>query len=99
MPGGYGTLDEFFEALTLIQTHTIKNFPIVVFGKQYHQELIAHVDNMKKNATIGMDDPRLFLVTDSIEEALAWIVEKSIKQYGLQPENKVKPFRWLFEHK
>jgi predicted Rossmann-fold nucleotide-binding protein len=99
MPGGYGTLDEFFEALTLIQTHTIKNFPIVIFGKQYHQELIAHIDSMKNKGTIGMDDPHLFLVTDSIEEALALIVEKSIKQYGLEPENKVKPFRWFFEHK
>lgn len=99
MPGGYGTLDEFFEALTLIQTHTIKNFPIVIFGKQYHQELIAHIERMKANATIGAGDPHLFLVTDSIEEAVALIVEKSIKQYGLRPENKVKPFKWLFERK
>ncbi|WP_197286208.1 hypothetical protein [Pedobacter sp. PACM 27299] len=54
---------------------------------------------MKANATIGAGDPHLFLVTDSIEEAVALIVEKSIKQYGLRPENKVKPFKWLFERK
>jgi len=99
MPGGFGTLDEFFEALTLIQTRTIKNFPIIIFGKAYHQELLEHIELMKKNSTIGVDDTHLFLVTDSIEEAVVLIVERSIKQYGLRPENKVKPFSWLFEHR
>lgn len=98
MPGGFGTLDEYFEALTLIQTHKIKNFPVIIFGKAYHKELLAHIDLMKTNATIGPEDPFLYLVTDSIEEATRLIVEKSIKQYGLKPQNKVKPFKWLFEH-
>jgi uncharacterized protein (TIGR00730 family) len=97
MPGGYGTLDEFFEALTLIETHKIKNFPIIIFGTAYHKELLAYIEVMKSSGTIGEGDTHLYLVTDSIAEATALIVEKSIKQYGLKPENKVKPFGWLFE--
>jgi uncharacterized protein (TIGR00730 family) len=99
MPGGYGTLDEFFEALTLIQTHKINNFPIVIFGKAYHNELIEHISQMQKAATVTTYDAQLFLVTDSIEEAVELIKEKSIKQYGLMPERNIKPFSWLFERR
>lgn len=98
MPGGFGTLDEYFEALTLIQTHKIKDFPVIIFGKEYHTELMAHIRLMQKNATIGATDTSLFLVTDSIEEAAKLITEKSIKPFGLQPKKKIKPFKWLFEH-
>ncbi|MEO6849170.1 MAG: TIGR00730 family Rossman fold protein [Mucilaginibacter sp.] len=97
MPGGFGTLDEYFEALTLIQTHMIKDFPIIIFGKEYHHELIGHINMMKSNGTIGASDTNLFLVTDDIDEAVKLILEKSIKQYGLKPQNKMRPFRWLFE--
>ncbi|MES2377862.1 MAG: TIGR00730 family Rossman fold protein [Bacteroidota bacterium] len=97
MPGGYGTMDEYFEALTLIQTHTINNFPIIIFGKEYHQELINYIKMMKNNGTISENDTRLYLVTDDIEEAVQLILTKSIKQYGLKPQNKVRPFKWLFE--
>lgn len=99
MPGGFGTLDEYFEALTLIQTHKIKNFPIIIFGKEYHKELIEHMELMRLKGTIGTSDNRLYLVTDSIEEATNLIIEKSIKQYGLKPKKPYKPFAWLFEHK
>ncbi len=99
MPGGYGTMDEYFEALTLIQTHKIKDFPIIIFGKEYHQSLIDYIANMKKNHTINDQDTALYLVTDDINEAVNFIVEKSIKKYGLKPKSKMKPFKWLFEHK
>ncbi len=97
MPGGYGTLDEYFEALTLIQTHKINDFPIIIFGKEYHRELIEHIEVMRKKGTIGAADGTLFLVTDDIDEAVKLILEKSIKKYGLKPQNKFKPFKWLFE--
>lgn len=97
MPGGYGTLDEFFEALTLIQTRKIRNFPIIIFGKAYHKELLEHIRQMQQEGTVSPTDGHLFLVTDSIEEALSLIREKSIKQYDLKAERRVKPFRWLFE--
>jgi uncharacterized protein (TIGR00730 family) len=97
MPGGYGTLDEYFEALTLMQTHKINDFPIIIFGKEYHKELIEHIEVMKKNTTISATDSTLFLVTDDIDEAVQLILEKSIKKYGLKPQTKFKPFKWLFE--
>ncbi|UOE49799.1 TIGR00730 family Rossman fold protein [Mucilaginibacter sp. SMC90] len=97
MPGGFGTMDEYFEALTLIQTHKIKNFPVIIFGREYHKELIAYIENMKACATIGADDTNLFLVTDDIDEAVRLIKEKSIKEFGLKPVSRRKPFRWLFE--
>ena len=97
MPGGFGTLDEYFEALTLRQTHKINDFPIIIFGKEYHRELINHIKVMQEDGTIGAEDSKLYLVTDDIDEAVNLIIEKSIKKYGLKPRNKFKPFKWLFE--
>jgi uncharacterized protein (TIGR00730 family) len=97
MPGGFGTMDEYFEALTLIQTHKIKNFPVIIFGREYHQELIAYIENMKTCATIGQEDTSLFLVTDDIDQAVRLIQEKSIREFGLKPVSRRKPFRWLLE--
>lgn len=98
MPGGFGTLDEYFEALTLIQTHKIGDFPIIIFGKEYHHELLQHIKLMDKNATISPGDENLFVVTDDIEEARQLIVENSIKKFNLKPARQFKPFKWLFEH-
>lgn len=97
VPGGFGTLDEFFEALTLTQTKKIQQFPIIVFNKAYHQELLDHIDEMKKKHTISPEDLNLILVTDSIEEAINFIKDQSIVKYGLLPEKKQMPLRWLFE--
>jgi uncharacterized protein (TIGR00730 family) len=98
MPGGYGTLDEYFEALTLMQTHKIKNFPIIIFGKEYHKDLLEHIDQMKKDKTIDPLDINLFLVTDDINEAVELIREKSIGPFGLRPKQRVKPFKFLLEN-
>jgi uncharacterized protein (TIGR00730 family) len=95
-PGGYGTLDEYFEALTLIQTKKIKEFPVIVFSKEYHHELVEHVQQMKESGTISEADLSLFLITDSVEEAVAHI-RASIIRFDLIPEQKPKPFGWLFE--
>ena len=84
MPGGAGTLDELFEALTLIQTGKIQNFPIVVMGTEYWKELIALLEKMARLGTIGKDDLSLVYVTDSVEEALAHIRSKAIEPFGLK---------------
>ncbi|WGQ09833.1 TIGR00730 family Rossman fold protein [Pedobacter gandavensis] len=97
MPGGYGTLDEFFEALTLIQTKKINNFPIVIFGKVYHEQLLEHIERLQKEGTVSLADTELFLVTDDIGQAVDFIKKRSIAQYGLHPERKSKPFKWLLE--
>jgi len=97
MPGGFGTLDEYFEAITLIQTNKIGDFPVIIFCKDFHQKLIEHTHIMKEQGTISEADLSLFLVTDSIEEAVALIREESIKRHGLKFEERIKPFGWLFE--
>jgi uncharacterized protein (TIGR00730 family) len=97
MPGGFGTLDELFEAMTLIQTKKIKDFPIIIFCKDYHKDMLEHIDRMKERKTISEEDLKLFLVTDDIDEAIHFIKEESIKQFNLKPEKKYAPFKWLGE--
>ncbi len=97
LPGGYGTLDECFEALTLVQTHKIHDFPIIIFGKRFHEHLVAHMVKMRDSGTITDDDLQLYLFTDDILEAEAFIRLHSIKRFGLTLEKKVRPFNWLFE--
>ncbi len=95
LPGGFGTLDELFEAMTLIQTGKISNFPVIIFSRDYHKDLLEHLEKMLQMKTITPDDLKLFLITDSIEEAIVHI-QKTITTFGLQPA-KPKPFKWLFE--
>ena len=84
MPGGSGTLDELFEALTLIQTGTIQNFPIVVMGTDYWRELTSLLEKMARLGTISASDLSLVFVTDSVEEAIEHIRAKAIEPFGLK---------------
>lgn len=97
MPGGFGTLDEFFEALTLTQTGKIQQFPIIVFDKTFHKELMEHMTMMNQWGTISPEDLKLILLTDSVDEAISFIKERSIARYGLLPKRKWSPVKWLFE--
>lgn len=97
MPGGYGTMDEYFEALTLIQTGKINDFPIIIFCKEFHRELVEHIELMKNKGAISENDMKLFLITDSVNDAVELIKERCIKQYGLIPKADTAPSRWLFE--
>ncbi|MEX1158117.1 MAG: TIGR00730 family Rossman fold protein [Thermomicrobiales bacterium] len=75
-PGGFGTLDELFEALTLIQTGKIHNFPVVLFGSDYWQGLLVWIkDTLLAEGKVSSDDLKLLAVTDSPEEACQMIVE------------------------
>ena len=94
MPGGFGTMDEFFEALTLIQTRKIKDFPVIIMGTAYHQALLNHIKYMKECNTIADCDTNLLFFTDDITKVVQMIKEKSIKNHHLQPK---KPSGWLFE--
>jgi uncharacterized protein (TIGR00730 family) len=70
-PGGFGTLDELFEALTLIQTHKIHNFPVVLYGSEYWQEMLDWLrGRMLSEGKIVEDDFRRLHVTDSPEEII-----------------------------
>ena len=98
MPGGFGTLDELFESLTLIQTKKIRNFPIVIFDKEFHKNLIEYIEDLKNAGTISHQDLDLILITDSVPETVAHI-KKAIDNFGLEYEKKFKPLSWLFEKK
>src|SRR6058998_2597382 len=84
MPGGAGTLDELFEAVTLIQTGKIKNFPIVIMGTDYWKELIGFIDKMAHHGMIAASDLTLIYATDSVKEAIAHIRNKAIEPFGLK---------------
>ena len=83
MPGDMGTTDELFEALTLIQTRKILNFPIVVMGKKYWAPLIKQLHDMVTAKTISAADLDLMLMTDKVPEALAHIERHAIEAFGL----------------
>jgi uncharacterized protein (TIGR00730 family) len=97
MPGGFGTLDEFFETVTLIETKKIKDFPVVVMGIDYHKSLIEHLNKMVINQTISKDDLTLILFTDSIEEAVDHI--EKYASLNVKPLSKQKPMWILGEEK
>jgi len=99
LPGGFGTMDELFEAVTLTQTKKILRFPIIIFDRDFHKDLTDYLEWMKYKKTISEEDLQLILVTDSIDEAIDFIKEKSIDKYGLLPEEKRIPLRWLFEER
>ena len=74
-PGGFGTLDETFEALTLIQTGKLKNFPVVLFGSAYWSGLLDWLrGTMLAEGKISAGDLELLIVTDSPREAVDFIV-------------------------
>jgi len=98
MPGGYGTLDEFFETIELIQTSKIQKFPVILFGKDYHSALFNHIENLKKEKTIDKKDADIFLFTDSVEETIEYIranTEETIRK----KHNKIRPKRLFGEAK
>jgi uncharacterized protein (TIGR00730 family) len=85
MPGGFGTLDELFEALTLIQTKKIDKFPVVLVGKEYWFGLIDWITNtLMKNGLIGNDDLGILSIVDSPEEAVKEIND-FYEKYLLKP--------------
>ena len=76
MPGGFGTLDEMFEALTLVQTQKVTRFPVILFGTQYWSGLIDWIrTTVLPNGKINEADIGLIRVTDDVDEAVATIVE------------------------
>lgn len=95
MPGGFGTMDELFETLTLVQTKTIHSFPIVLFGKEYYKELMDVIHVMAHKGTISEEDLSLVLLTDDVGEAMEHIRKYITTNYKVQPRK--RNFWWLLE--
>jgi uncharacterized protein (TIGR00730 family) len=95
LPGGWGTMDEFFETLTLIQTGIIQKFPVVLMGKEYHQHLLTYMQQMLEVGTISAEDLDLVVVTDDVDEAMEHISTYVSTNYQSLPKR--KPIWWLLE--
>src|SRR5690606_4155801 len=98
MPGGIGTLDEFFETLTLIQTDKMKRFPIVVMGLDYHKHIREHLTLMIAEKTISPEDEKLLLFTDDVDEAVQHIHRYAEDNKLLHFEKSPKP-SWILGEK
>jgi uncharacterized protein (TIGR00730 family) len=83
MPGGFGTMDELFEALTLIQTGKIKSFPVVLMGVDYWAPMLDMIRKMESARTISSGDMDLLLATDNVDEAMAHIYTHAVENFGL----------------
>lgn len=84
-PGGFGTLDEIFEVLTLIQTGKMKSFPVILVGRDYWEPLIKLLeDPLLAQSAIDKKDVELLWITDSTDEAVARIKEVVVAQFGLK---------------
>lgn len=96
MPGGFGTMDELFETLTLVQTKTITSFPVVLFGKEFYEPLMDVMHHMAQKGTISEEDLKLVLLTDDVGEAMEHIYKYIQTNYKVKPRQKRW---WLFEKK
>lgn len=98
MPGGWGTMDEMFEALTLIQTGKIQEFPVVLFGKDYWNHLIKLTDDMVQHKTVSASEIKEYLlITDDIDEAINHIKHHTFGKFGLKRKRVFKAKKWLGE--
>ncbi len=86
LPGGFGTLDELFEAITLIQTGKVGKFPVIMVGKEYWDGLITWVKNtlLEDEANISPEDMEIFTVVDTADEVVE-IINNFYSKYMLSP--------------
>jgi len=95
MPGGFGTMDEFFETLTLVQTGMITHFPIVLYGTEFYKDLMLTIEAMVVAGTVSPDDLKLVLLTDNIDDAIDHISKYITTNYSITHRKK----RWWFFEK
>jgi len=95
VPGGWGTMDELFETLTLVQTGVIHQFPVVLMGRAYYQPLLDYMQQMIAAGTISELDLQLVCLTDDVAEAQQHIRTYVQKNYKIVPRR--RPLWWLLE--
>jgi uncharacterized protein (TIGR00730 family) len=97
LPGGLGTLDELNEALTLIQTTKIANFPVVLVGTTYWEPYMALLRAMEREGAISPRDLDLLKVTDDLDEVIKYLEATTVERFGLR--RVTRPAWWLGERK
>jgi uncharacterized protein (TIGR00730 family) len=95
LPGGFGTMDELFETLTLVQTGIIHHFPVVLMGTEYYEPLIALIKHMAEQGTISETDLQLLKLTDDPEVAMKHLQDYIEGFYELK--KKGNRLWWLLE--
>ena len=99
LPGGWGTMDELFETLTLIQTGMIHHFPVVLMGKDYYKPLVDYLDFMLSEGTISAEDLKFIRLTDDPNEAMDhlakyisefYTIKKRRRRYWLLGEKRAR---------
>lgn len=95
MPGGFGTMDEMFEALTLIQTKKMPWFPVVLMGKTYWKDIFDLMEVMGAHKAISPEDDDMLFITDDPDEAMSFLVDK-INRFAPKVK-RFKPKWWLGE--
>jgi hypothetical protein len=99
MPGGAGTVDELFETVTLIQTGKVKNFPILLYGKDYWAPMLAQINRMITEGTIGQKELEFVFVADSVDEATSLLQDRLVVMWQEARSRKDTPkWRFLEDH-
>jgi uncharacterized protein (TIGR00730 family) len=85
-PGGFGTMDEFFELLTLIQTKKIEKIPIILYGRDFWEPLMSFCKShmLEKFKTINKEDLELLQIVDSVDEAMKFITKSVDTKNSIQ---------------
>jgi len=98
LPGGFGTMDEIFETATLVQTGKIRDFPLVVMGRDYWAPLLAFLrERMVRHGTIEAADLERIVVTDAPEEVADLVARAARERFGLVRGAGRRPRWWLGE--
>ncbi|MBL7982632.1 MAG: TIGR00730 family Rossman fold protein [Flavobacteriales bacterium] len=97
MPGGAGTLDELFEAITLIQTGKIKNFPILLYDSTYWAPMLEQIERMVQEGTLNRKELAFVQVADSIEEAGTFLQDRLVLMWQEARGRKDQPKWWFLE--
>ncbi len=95
MPGGFGTADELFEALTLIQTGKLHDFPVVLIGEEFWSPLVSQMHEMLEDHLISPADLDLLLITDDLDAAIDHIHDRTVVPFALA--SRLRPIRAIRE--
>lgn len=99
MPGGAGTLDELFEAITLIQTGKVRDFPILLYGRSYWAPMLQQIDRMVQEGTLGEKELRFLYVADSVDEATTLLQDQLVRMWKEARGRKEGPKWWFLERR
>ena len=98
LPGGYGTLDEIFELITLIQTAKLSNFPVVLMPTEFWAPLVDFIrEQLAHHGTISKQDVALLTLMDSPKEAAEYVLQTALREFGLTYAARQRKRWWFWE--